>query len=88
MTTDQIIADLRKLQAGSMAGFPKDTIEAACSALTASEKRVGELLAMQRSVTKAVFTRDHFTACDRTMGDTHPCTCGMAEYAKLLEQMQ
>lgn len=47
---DKIIADLRKLQSGSMAGFPKDTIEAACLTLTAS----GELL---RDI-KTVFAGD------------------------------
>jgi hypothetical protein len=27
---------------------------------------------------------DHMTACDRTMGDSHPCTCGADEARKLL----
>ncbi len=27
---------------------------------------------------------DHMTACDRTMGDTHPCTCGANEARKVL----
>jgi hypothetical protein len=28
--------------------------------------------------------RDHMTACDRTMGATHPCTCGADEARQLL----
>jgi hypothetical protein len=28
---------------------------------------------------------DHMTSCDRTMGDTHPCTCGADEARKALE---
>jgi hypothetical protein len=28
---------------------------------------------------------DHMTSCDRTMGDTHPCTCGADEARKTLE---
>lgn len=27
---------------------------------------------------------DHMTHCDRTMGATHPCTCGANEIRKLL----
>ena len=27
---------------------------------------------------------DHMTACDQTMGSTHPCTCGADEARKLI----
>lgn len=27
---------------------------------------------------------DHMSACDKTMGDTHPCTCGAIEARTLL----
>ncbi len=27
---------------------------------------------------------DHMTACDRTMGATHPCTCGANDARKML----
>ena len=29
---------------------------------------------------------DHMTACDRTMGATHPCTCGADSARKLLSE--
>ena len=29
---------------------------------------------------------DHMTACDRTMGATHPCTCGADNARKLLKE--
>jgi chromosome segregation ATPase len=29
---------------------------------------------------------DHMTSCDRTMGDSHPCTCGADEARKELEK--
>jgi len=29
---------------------------------------------------------DHMTACDRTMGATHPCTCGANEARQLLSE--
>ncbi len=29
---------------------------------------------------------DHMTACDRTMGATHPCTCGATEARSTLAQ--
>ena len=28
---------------------------------------------------------DHMTACDRTMGDSHPCTCGANSARQLLQ---
>ena len=28
---------------------------------------------------------DHMTACDRTMGATHPCTCGADDARQLLK---
>jgi len=41
-----------------------------------------------RQLLQNAFTlRDHFTYCDRTMGDTHGCTCGMDAYAKLLREL-
>lgn len=41
-----------------------------------------------RQVLQNAFTlRDHFTYCDRTMGDSHGCTCGMDAYAKRLRQL-
>ena len=29
---------------------------------------------------------DHMTACDRTMGATHPCTCGANEARRILSE--
>lgn len=31
---------------------------------------------------------DHMTACDRTMGATHPCTCGADKARALLKELQ
>jgi hypothetical protein len=41
-----------------------------------------------RQMIQNAFTlRDHFTYCEKTMGDSHPCTCGMDAYAKLLREL-
>ena len=40
---------------------------------------------MQKMLRKLLHAdSDHMTACDRTMGDTHPCTCGADEARRVL----
>ena len=29
---------------------------------------------------------DHFTACDKTMGDSHVCSCGLVEVRKAIAE--
>lgn len=43
--------------------------------------------AARKIVAGAVSLRDHLSSCDKTMGDTHACTCGMWAYRRLLESM-
>ena len=53
------------------------------------ERRKGDARMFKASHTlnNAIVLRDHFTACDKTIGDSHPCTCGMDAYAKLLREL-
>lgn len=58
------------------------------SSLTASGERIRALQRMMGPIQRASILRDHFTACDRTMGDSHPCTCGMDKYRQLLSELK
>ena len=49
----------------------KDVAEYDAKTLRAQLEKVVEGLEKMTSV-----NGDHMTACDKTMGDTHPCTCG------------
>lgn len=50
-----------------------------------AEQRLNK--AARRIVDGAVSLRDHLTSCDKTMGATHACTCGMWAYARLLQEL-
>lgn len=43
--------------------------------------------AARRIADGAALMRDHLSSCDRTMGATHACTCGMWAYSKLLREL-
>ena len=58
-------------------------IEDQTRALTAAEKQLKAV----RVLNHANLQRDHFTCCDKTMGDSHACTCGMSAYRTLLQQL-
>lgn len=49
----------------------------------AVKQRDGLLTALKRLLRA---DGDHMTACDRTMGATHPCTCGANAARKLLDK--
>ena len=64
-------------------GLPMSALDPRHMGRQAHEDR-GHLLAVADALAVLLRTRgDHMTACDRTMGDTHPCTCG-ADVADLL----
>lgn len=50
-----------------------------------AEQRLNK--AARRIVDGAFALRDHMTSCDKTMGATHACTCGMWAYARLLQEL-
>ena len=48
--------------------------------------QLAELL--ERMLTDAAGSPDHMTACERTMGATHPCTCGADQARALLAKIK
>ena len=50
------------------------------------EEQSCELQWLRKTLKKLLIVKeDHMTACDRTMGATHPCTCGADIARKLIE---
>lgn len=51
---------------------------------TYSKEEIDRLVDVETALKKLLSAKgDHMTACDRTMGTTHPCTCG-ADHARSL----
>ncbi len=49
-----------------------------------SEARREDAISYRKALSKLLAADgDHMTACDRTMGDSHPCTCGANDACQL-----
>ena len=57
-----------------------------CAKLLAAAPQLAELL--ERMLTDVAGSPDHMTACERTMGATHPCTCGADQARALLAEIK
>jgi hypothetical protein len=60
-----------------------------CAACIEATKRAnGDECAFLRAALRKMLAApgDHMTACDRTMGASHPCTCGANEARRLLSE--
>ena len=62
---------------------PRDAFKRAVSSFLRPQiERHGQLVMALQTLLEA--PGDHMTACDRTMGATHPCTCGANDARRLL----
>lgn len=76
---------LRDINEAVRSGFPlglSDYTEFAMQACQDRQQLLILLLELRDILEPAADINDHFSACDRTMGPSHPCTCGMDKYKR------